>query len=164
MALSLIVFRCYFSLSLKHIILGDKWAPGSCLSLPPVLELHSAHVIIPGFYTGALDLDLGFLLHSKHSSVPVVVVVLKSYLRDFGMPFYLVQNMPGSSSFVVLLCPVFIETYIWAHVALYLNYTDWGLFGQCTHICDAYTKKQHIQQADWSLFCHQIKYSPDCMT
>lgn len=94
-ALSLFVFRHYFSLNMKHIILGGKQAPGICLSLSPILdpilELHTAHATCLTEY-GCLGFGLrASCLHNKCApAANCWFCILKIDLRGLHVPLYLV--------------------------------------------------------------------------
>lgn len=89
------VFRHYFSLNMKHIILGSKQAPSICLSLSPVLdpilELHTAHATCLTEY-GCLGFGLrASCLHNKFApAANCWFCILKIDLRGLHMPLYLV--------------------------------------------------------------------------
>lgn len=102
----------------EHIILGGKQAPGICLSLSPILELHTAHATCLTEY-GCLGFGLrASCWHNK--CVPVSncwFCILKTDLRGLRMPLYLVYclccGIGQDLSCFVLFFSIFIEACIW---------------------------------------------------
>lgn len=142
-ALSLFVFRHYFSLNMKHIILGGKQAPGICLSLSPILELHTAHATCLTEY-GCLGFGLrASCLHNKCApAANCWFCILKIDLRGLHMPLYLVYCL--CCGIGQDLSRVFFSYFYWsmhlANLGLHLNYTDRFISAVYSHMWCLHTE------------------------
>lgn len=121
-----------------HHFRGQASSQHLPISAPNTRITHST-CHLPGFYMDAWYLDSGLLVCtvSAPQLLTVVFEVLKIDIKVF------------LHARIFLICfvlfPIFIETYTWVNLGLHLNHADWGLLGQCAHICEAYTQKQHIK-------------------